>query len=270
MSKVQQAWNIYSDNDLKTLLSRSGRFARRVFVTIDPIDNLCYHYSCKEIKKLRDSDNTIDDFLETTGYSTHRYDDEVDKYIDEGEIEGEFDGWGVYKCSRMLQQEKISITKLANEIIQEKPETIVEIGSAHGGSLYLWSNYIDSSQKLISIDVSHAGRYDEFFQNFAPSKEIACVTGDSHKERTYDRVEEELGDERVDFLYIDGDHSYDGVKRDFNLYKSLVADEGIIALHDISNSTTGVPSFWKEIQTEYETEEFGSGKAKNGIVRLGQ
>jgi hypothetical protein len=39
-------------------------------------------------------------------------------------------------------------------------------------------------------------------------------------------------DIKIDFLYIDGDHSYEGVKLDFDLYSTLLSDRGIIAIHD--------------------------------------
>lgn len=39
-------------------------------------------------------------------------------------------------------------------------------------------------------------------------------------------------DIQIDFLFIDGDHSYEGVKIDFDLYSNILSDRGIIAIHD--------------------------------------
>jgi len=39
-------------------------------------------------------------------------------------------------------------------------------------------------------------------------------------------------DIQIDFLFIDGDHSYEGVKTDFDLYSNILSDRGIIAIHD--------------------------------------
>jgi hypothetical protein len=39
-------------------------------------------------------------------------------------------------------------------------------------------------------------------------------------------------DIQIDFLFIDGDHSYEGVRTDFELYSKLLSDKGIIAIHD--------------------------------------
>jgi hypothetical protein len=37
---------------------------------------------------------------------------------------------------------------------------------------------------------------------------------------------------KIDLLFIDGDHSYDGVKIDFELYSKIISDNGIIVIHD--------------------------------------
>lgn len=39
-------------------------------------------------------------------------------------------------------------------------------------------------------------------------------------------------DIKIDLLFIDGDHSYEGVKQDFDLYSSILSDNGIIIIHD--------------------------------------
>jgi predicted O-methyltransferase YrrM len=72
----------------------------------------------------------------------------------------------------------------------------------------------------------------------------------------------------LDVLLIDGDHSYDGVRRDFELYTPLVRPGGLIILHDIvqdhgqrygeptTASTGGVPQFWREVKSQFSgTEE---------------
>ncbi len=73
-----------------------------------------------------------------------------------------------------------------------------------------------------------------------------------------------MGDKKIDFLFIDGDHTYDGVKKDFNLYKQLVKKGGIIALHDIANhpkeSNCRVDKFWNEIKEKYKYKEFIENK----------
>jgi len=64
---------------------------------------------------------------------------------------------------------------------------------------------------------------------------------------------------KIDFLFIDGDHSYDGVKLDFDIYCSLLNPEGIVSFHDIvvhsRKSACTVHRFWQEIKGKFEHEE---------------
>ena len=39
-------------------------------------------------------------------------------------------------------------------------------------------------------------------------------------------------DIKIDYLHIDGDHSYEGVKKDFDLYSTIMSENGIITIHD--------------------------------------
>ena len=78
-----------------------------------------------------------------------------------------------------------------------------------------------------------------------------------------DRVKNILGDREVDFVFIDGDHTYEGVKQDFEMYSPLVKDGGIVAFHDIVAHPveTGceVNRLWDEIkESKYEYTEIVS------------
>ena len=64
----------------------------------------------------------------------------------------------------------------------------------------------------------------------------------------------------IDYLHIDADHHYDGGKRDWELYKLLVSDAGVITFHDTVNyrEPCGVPRLLDEIRTggEYDVVNF--------------
>lgn len=68
------------------------------------------------------------------------------------------------------------------------------------------------------------------------------------------------GIEQVDFIYIDGDHSYQGVKIDFE--QALRLNPKFILLHDIQDPwCSGVQTLWQELKTNsfgYEVHEFTS------------
>ena len=77
---------------------------------------------------------------------------------------------------------------------------------------------------------------------------------------------------QLDFLFIDGDHSYEGVRSDFEMYAPLVRSGGLIAFHDItpSKGSRHVYRFWDEIKVSYTHKEFihrtGEGAMGIGVL----
>jgi len=68
-------------------------------------------------------------------------------------------------------------------------------------------------------------------------------------------------------LFIDGDHSYDGVKSDFEMYSPLVREAGIVAFHDIANARTdyGVGRFWNEARNSFKYREIVNPSAAQAL-----
>jgi predicted O-methyltransferase YrrM len=148
-----------------------------------------------------------------------------------------------------------------------KPKRIMELGTNNGGTLFLLCQVAFADSLLISLDLpggKFGGGYPEWkaalFREFAKkSQTIHLVTGNSHEEETLRVVNGILGGAMLDFLLIDGDHTYEGVKQDFLMYAPLVRKGGIVAFHDIAkNSRTkgcNVHDFWNEIKGDYSMIE---------------
>jgi predicted O-methyltransferase YrrM len=91
---------------------------------------------------------------------------------------------------------------------------------------------------------------------------MVCLRADSHDPRTVAQVKSLLGSRPIDFLFIDGDHSLQGVRLDYEFFAPLVRPGGLIALHDVvpdGRLRTGVPSeanvgevplFWAELKAK--------------------
>ncbi len=54
-------------------------------------------------------------------------------------------------------------------------------------------------------------------------------------------------DKEIDVLFIDGDHTYEGVKKDFEKFEPFVKEGGLILMHDVTHRHFGVRDYWKEI-----------------------
>jgi hypothetical protein len=69
-------------------------------------------------------------------------------------------------------------------------------------------------------------REDSFYRTFYNPRFIKATSYDAF----YDFFIRQ--DIKIDVLFIDGDHSYEGVKSDFELYSTILSEKGIIMLHD--------------------------------------
>jgi len=65
--------------------------------------------------------------------------------------------------------------------------------------------------------------------------------------------------DNLDFVYIDGDHSYYGVRNDFSHYYPKVKNGGIIGGHDFNIRTMGVVYFVLELHKSYGRNVFVKG-----------
>jgi len=100
-----------------------------------------------------------------------------------------------------------------------KPKVILEIGTAGGGTLFLFSNVADEEATLISVDLYQTIEKRILFRYIKKRKQkIFLIQGDSHSIETLRKIEGILRDNKVDFLFIDADHSYEGIKKDFEMY----------------------------------------------------
>ena len=158
-------------------------------------------------------------------------------------------------------QKRSEIIALATAVAALKPKTILEIGTARGGTLLIWSSL--ASQKVISCDLVHRMPQKPLFEALPPpgsTCQVQLLTGDSHQAAFKQRVAQALGGEKADFLFIDGDHTEAGVAQDYNDYREFVRPGGIIAFHDIIENQplpdNQVYHFWKKVKQGQVVEEF--------------
>jgi cephalosporin hydroxylase len=179
-------------------------------------------------------------------------------------------------------QNRREIERLLDILERQRPRTVLEIGAFNGGTLFLWSRVALPDATIISIDLGGSvfgGRspLGLVCRGFARERQRIelLFRADSHDPATFTSVERILGGDALDFLFIDGDHTYDGVKADFQMYSGLVGAGGLIAIHDIVTEAgpqekIDVPRFWSDLKQRWETEELVAGDEPRlgiGLVR---
>ena len=158
----------------------------------------------------------------------------------------------------------------------EAPTVVCEIGTADGGTNFLLSQALPTVQLMLGVDLYVKKRSKlQFF--FREEQEVKLINGSSYSDSTLNQVKSLLAGRKIDLLFIDGDHRYEGVKQDFLSYKNLVRDGGIIVFHDIvpdyltrygtptGRWVGGVPQFWNRIKFLYPNYEFVENPDQDGL-----
>ena len=67
---------------------------------------------------------------------------------------------------------------------------------------------------------------DSFYRTNFNSEWLHSTTEEAYYEYFVKR------DMKIDMLWIDADHTYEGIQKDFKLYSQIMSDSGIIIIHD--------------------------------------
>ena len=156
-------------------------------------------------------------------------------------------------------QSRNEFISLLNIISDLKPVRLLEIGTASGGTLFMFTRVASNNATIVSVDLpggAFGGGYPPgripLYSAFAlPNQNLNLIRADSHSAETFELVKQSFGNEPIDFIFIDGDHTYEGVRSDFEMYKKLIRGGGYIAFHD-TEYAEGVSQFWSEIKNRYE------------------
>jgi cephalosporin hydroxylase len=178
-------------------------------------------------------------------------------------------------------QKHPELTGLLDLLVERPPENLLEIGTAQGGMFFALAHVALSGAKLASVDLpggnfggGYTSRGEERIKSYVlPTQKIKMLQADSHDADTHARVVDWLEDEPLDFLMIDGDHSREGVRQDWEMYGPLVGSGGIVAFHDVapheSDPQCQVSGLWQEIKTTHNTSEIIQPPKANGSGQWG-
>jgi len=147
-----------------------------------------------------------------------------------------------------------------------RPESIVELGSFVGASLFAFAQAIKDARlptSLIAVDTwlgdEHAGYYGEGVYQFV--QEIsASAFAEQHVRllrKTFLEARADVPDNSVTILHIDGLHTYEAVREDFETWLCKVAPEGIVLFHDVATEKEfGSVIYWRELSERYPSLAF--------------
>jgi hypothetical protein len=159
-----------------------------------------------------------------------------------------------------------------------RPRLLVELGVQSGNSFNAFCQAVKTlgaGTKCYGVDTwkgdEHSGPYDEaIFTDLEAYQQREYSEFASLLRMTFDEALPYFSDGSVDLLHIDGYHTYEAVRHDFDTWLPKMSDTGVILLHDIAvrERGFGVWRMWEEISPKYPSLAFQHGHGL-GVLAVG-
>ncbi|AYM65384.1 hypothetical protein At12D13_42320 [Agrobacterium fabrum] len=137
-----------------------------------------------------------------------------------------------------------------------RPRRIVELGTHYGFSYFSFCQAVASSNLIadcFAVDTwsgdEHAGYYDDSVYSRVVEENEKYAPFSTLLRKTFVQALDDIEDNSIDILHIDGRHFYDDVKEDFISWTRKLSDRAVVLFHDteVRERDFGVWRFWAEI-----------------------
>lgn len=192
---------------------------------------------------------------------TDEYKAEVIEFIQHN-TNAEIGGYRIFDGTKThLMQNPYELTDFIFELKKYEKESVkklckfLEIGFASGINNTILNKFFNFKE-IVAIDLFTSELNGYTLKANLMHKNLTLISGDSTSERVIEIVKK-LGP--YDLVFIDANHNYEHVRKDFHNYKQFLNKEGVIAFHDIDcPDWPGINKFWNELKQtgKYEQKEF--------------
>jgi uncharacterized coiled-coil DUF342 family protein len=159
-----------------------------------------------------------------------------------------------------------------------RPRCLVELGTHTGNSYFSFCQAVDRLGLIctcFAVDTwagdQHTGAYGEEIFAEVHRHNAAHYAGFSTLVRsTFDEAQPHFEDGSIDLLHIDGTHTFEAVRHDFETWLPKLSQRAVVLLHDtnVRFGSFGVSRFFAKLKTEYPSFEFHHSNGL-GIVGVG-
>lgn len=152
---------------------------------------------------------------------------------------------------------------LATQLPKDRPSKGVEVGVKCGQSCSYLAVELINNNVPCTIDLVDLVSKESYINNLKP---VIHMIGACHEHRNSWDVGKDYSDASLDFAFLDGDHSYEGLKKDIEAWLPKVKKGGIIAGHDFSYNQ--YPGIIRAVQERFDHWEVWRGTHWADAVRI--
>jgi len=170
-----------------------------------------------------------------------------------------------------MSQDDVEFAEFLDFVREIDARSYLEIGSKFGGTLFRVAMAMPEGSRCVSIDLPRhrdapSWRSMHGVRRWLEGARRSCslIWMDSTHPKAVRRAQQQAP---FDLVFIDANHDYSFITRDFANYSPMASKA--VAIHDIKLTTSGVPMFWDEIKHEHKHREIVNSQSTGEAMGIG-
>ncbi|MGG5890054.1 glycoside hydrolase family 99-like domain-containing protein [Falsiroseomonas sp. HC035] len=146
-----------------------------------------------------------------------------------------------------------------------RPRVLVELGTHRGNSFLAFCQAIEAERcgtRAYAVDTwegdAHMGREEGLFEELSVYHDPRYGHFSSLVRSDFDQARALFPERSIDLLHIDGTHTYEAVRNDFETWEPTLSDRAVVLFHDtnVRRPDYGVWKLWEELSRDRPHFEF--------------